>query len=89
MQELKPNQKLIEIADYINQEVWKSAQTLNKGPIKLDHNDVRSSVQTALLLEVLTEIRDELRFSNHEKRMSSLPLSMFNQQRSSDHNKGE
>lgn len=77
MQELRPNAKLLEIAEDINNEVWKSAVALNKGPIKLDHNDVRSSVQTAMLLTVLREIRDELRFANHEKRMSAMPNSMF------------
>lgn len=77
MQELKPNPRILEIAEAINNEVWKSAQALNKGPIKLDHNDVRESVQTAMLIQLLTEIRDELIFANHEKRMSSMPKSMF------------
>lgn len=89
MQEMKPNAKLLEIAERINHETAVSAQELNRGPVKLDHNNVRSSIQTAMLLQVLTEIRDELRFANQEKRLAALPLSMFNQQRSSDHNKGE
>lgn len=77
MQELIPNAKILAIAEEINHEVWKSAQTLNKGPIKLDHGDVRESVQTAMLLIALREIRDELMFMNHEKRMAAHPLSMF------------
>lgn len=88
MQELKPNPKILETAETINHEVWKSAQALNKGPVKLDHNDVRSSIQTAMLLMVLTEIRDELRFSNHEKRMAAFPQSMFSTG-PLVHNKGE
>lgn len=77
MQELKPNPKLLETCEEINHQVSTSWQALNKGGIKLDHNDVHSSVQTAMLLGVLREIRDELRFSNHKERMSALPNSMF------------
>jgi hypothetical protein len=77
MQELIPNAKILEIAEEINNEVWKSATKLNKGPIKLDHNDVRSSVQTAMLLIAMREIRDELQVTSHAKRMESLPNSMF------------
>lgn len=77
MQELKSNEELLELAMIINDETWKSAQAQNKGPIKLDHNDVRSNVQTAMLIQLLTEIRDELRFANQEKRMNALPKSMF------------
>lgn len=87
MQEMKPNPKLMETMEAINHETAVSAQALNKGPVKPDHNDVRSSVQTAMLIEVLSEIRDELRFANHEKRMAAFPNSMFVQQRSLDHNK--
>jgi len=82
MQEMRPNPKLMETMEAINHETAVSAQPLNKGTIKLDHNEVRSSVQTAMLIEVLSEIRDELRFANQEKRMAALPKSMFVQQRS-------
>jgi len=77
MQELIPNPRLLGIAEEINNEVWKAAQPLNKGPIKLDHGDVRSSIETAMLLAALRDIRDELRFANHEKRISTLTNSMF------------
>lgn len=77
MQELKPNTKLLEICEEISHQVWTSTQALNKGPVKMDHNDVRSSVETAMILTALREVRDELRFMNHEKRMSGLPNSMF------------
>lgn len=77
MQELRPDAKILEIAEKINHEVWKTHQTLNKGPIKLDHNDVRSSVQTALIILALEQVCNELRFANHKERMKALPNSMF------------
>lgn len=87
MQEMKPNPKLLEIAEIINHETAVSAQARNKGTVKLDHNDVRSSIQTAMLIAVLNDIRDELRFANQGKRAEAFPKSMFVNQRSLDHNK--
>ena len=77
MEEMKPNQQLLEISENINHQVWTSTQALNKGPIKLDHNDVRSSVQTAMMIQLLTDIKNELMFMNQEKRMTAFPKSMF------------
>lgn len=77
MQELIPNPKLLEICEELNNETWKCAQPLQKGPVKPDHNNIRQMLETAMIVTVLREIRDELRFANHEKRMAQFPNSMF------------
>jgi hypothetical protein len=74
----EPNPRLKEIAERMKLEAEAQAQSLNSGVMKVDYNAILGLIQTAELLEVLTQIRDELRLANHTERMKLFPNSMLN-----------
>lgn len=90
MQEFKLDPKIVDLVEFIKNQVWAGASALAKGGVKLDHEDVREMIMTAMVLKELQAIRNELILSNSKLRQEMFPQSMFNLNNNGEsQNKGE
>lgn len=76
----EPDKALLELTQALKLETEALQHELSKaGLFKPDFSDALMMIVAVKNLERLTQIRDELRYSNHAERMKSFPASLLNQ----------
>lgn len=79
MQDLKPDPRTYQIVQDMIDETFRLQSTnLTKGSVKADQRDLQDMVQTAELIMLLKEIRDELRILSAKEKRALFPMSIFN-----------
>lgn len=74
----KPEPKVKELVDEMQNDIRILAVEMSRGDVNYDHGTIKSLIETAKLLSILEQIRDELRVMNHATRMKRFPASLLN-----------